>query len=454
MNALHNLPLTLLLATVAAQAPDAVLARYQLDGRPAVVTRGDVALEMAFHLRRGDRGHETCGLLVDTALTRRAAERAQLMPTHDEVRAFWQQLQEQFRAAGRRAEDFPAVRNSDRDQLFDYLAVQIAQERLVRAELGLGPKEAVGPDMLKLWLQEERRKHHVVVDPEQLPAGSCARIGDQELPMVDLGFLLLRTSEDAERDRFVGQLVYLRSIESLAQREGVQLTDQDLDAAIEQRRDDVARDPRYRGVPFEQMLKAEGLTIAALRERRVFRGQVLLGKLADRRFPDAVLQAELAAERQAVLDMVGPRRHLGLIFLRALEEPNALVPRDFPAAEQALRQIHERLAKETFANVASIESEHSQTKQRGGDAGWHRRRSDELPEAVLAAAFALDTGTVSDPIRTEEGVYLVKVLDVDPTPPDHRLVEALRRHKAIELQQQLLRDAAIEMVQPSEAAPR
>jgi len=454
MNVLLALPLPLLLAVTAAQDPTDVLARFRLDAKPAVGTRGDVALEMAFHLQRRDRGQEACSLLVDATLTRRAATAKNLMPTTAEVRAFWQQLQEQLRAAGHRPEDFAAVRNTGEAQWLEDLAVQMAQERLVRTELGLGAKEAVGADMLKLWLQEERRKHHVVTDPELLPIGTCARIDEQDLPLADLGSLLLRTSEDAERDRFVRQLIYLRSIEALCRRQDVQLDDADLDAALQRRRDEAARDPRYRGVPFEQLLKAEGMTVAALRELRVFRDQVLLDKLADRMFPDGELLAELQRDRQLVLDLVGPRRHLGVIFARALEEPNALVPLDFPAAAQKLQQVRERLGQETFANVASIESDDPPTKQHGGDAGWHRRRSGELPDAVLAAAFALAQDEVSPPVRCEDGCYLVKVLEIDPVPPDHRLVERLRRYKALELTQQLLRDAAIEMVAPNDAAPR
>lgn len=454
MKVLLAFPLSLLLAVASAQEPADTLARFQLDGAAAVVTRADVAIAMAFRMRHGDRGRDACDQLVDAALTRRAAERRRLMPTREEVAAFWQQLQDQLRAAGQRPEDFAAVRNSGIEQWYRDLAVQLAHERLVRDELGLGPKETVSPDMLKLWLQEERRKNDVVVDPELLPAGSCARIAGEDVPLVDLGFLLLRISEDPERDRFVRELIYLRSLESQARRDRVQLTDQDLDQAVQKRRDDVARDPRYKGVPLEQLLKAEGLTIAMLRQLHTFRGQVLLDKLAQQRFQDADLQAELARDRQTVLDLVGPRRHLGVILVRALEHPNTLVPFDFPAAERKLQQVRERLTKETFANVASIESEHEPTKQRGGDAGWHRRRTGELPEALLAAAWALGADEVSQPVRCEEGVYLVKVLEIDPMPGDQRLIEQLRRYRAIEWSQQLLRDAQIEMVPTNDAAPR
>ncbi|MBX3464427.1 MAG: peptidylprolyl isomerase [Planctomycetes bacterium] len=454
MNASSVLSLLLAAVTAAPQDPAEALARFQFDGRPAVVTRADVALEMAMHLRRRDRGKEACDMLVDAWLTRRAAQQAKVMPTREEVAAFWRELQAQLRAAGREPDDFAAVRNTSLEQWYEDLAVQMAQERLVRHTLGLGANEAVSPDMLKLWLQEERRKSKLVTDPDALPAGSCARIDGTDLPLADLGFLLLRTSEDAEVDRFVRQLVYLQAIERLGRREGVTLAEADLDRAIAQRRDEAARDPRYRGVPLEQLLQAEGLTVPALRQLRVFRGQVLLDKIALHRFPDADLLAEIQRDRQAALDLVGPRRRLGVIFVRALAEPNLLVPLDFPAAERKLNGVRERLQRDDFAHVAAVESEDGPTRAQGGEAGWHRRRSGELPEAVLAAAFALPAGGVSAPVRSEEGCWLVKVLDVDPTPSDQRLLENLRRYRAIELSQQVLHDADIQLLHRAGEAKR
>ncbi len=443
MNVLAALPLALLAARP--QDPPEVLAEFQLEGKPATVTRTDVALEMAFHLRRRDRGKQATDVLIDTLLTRRAATKQNLMPKEAEVRAFWEELQQQLRAAGKRPEDFPAVRNTGMAQWYEDLSVQMAHERLVRRELGLGTAESVSGDMLKLWLQEERRKSKVVTDSDQLPAGTAARVDDSDLPILDLGFLLLRTSEDHERDRFVHQVVYLQSIEALARRENVQLTATDIADAVQHRRDDAARDPRYRGVSLEQMLKAEGLSIEALRDLRVFRAQVLLDKLAQKRFPGPVLAAELARDRQVVLDLVGPRRHLGIVFVRALEEPNGLVPLDFKAATKQLEGVRARLRKESFTTVATIESQDPATKPNGGDAGWHRRRSDKLPAPVLAAAFALADGEVSAPVRTDEGCYLVKVLAIDAVPSDDSLVELLRAYRAQELAQQLLKDAAIKI---------
>lgn len=444
MNRFLAVPLLLLAPATVCQDPADVLARFRIDGRPTVVTRADTALEMAFHLRRRERGREATDLLVDAELTRRAAQRAGCMPTPQEVEPYWRALQEQLRAAGHSPADFPAIRNTGREQWLADLAVQVAQERLVRNELRLGAEEEVSPDMLKLWLQEERRRVGVVTDQDELPAGAAAKVGETQIPLIDLGLLLLRTSEDHERDKYVQQVIRLQLVEALGRRHDVELTAADLDAAIATRRAEIAREPRYGGMSYEQLLQTEGMTIAALRELRVFRAQVLLDKVAAKLFPAGELLAELQRDRQHVLDLVGPRRHLGTILVRALEEPNGLVPRDFAAAERHLQEVTRRLDEETFANVAAIESEDPRTKGAGGDAGWHRRRSGELPDALLAAAFALAPGEVSAPVRTEEGVWLVKVFAVDPPPTDEQLVARLRQYKSLELSQQLVREAEIE----------
>jgi len=430
----------------APQQPADELATYVLRGKPAVVTRTDVALEMAFHLRRRDRGQQAAEHLVASTLTRQIASQKNLLPAEKEVRAFWAELQDQLRAAGRRPEDIAAVRNTGETQWLADLAVQMAQERIVRAELGLSAKEAVTGDMLQLWLQEAKAKADVVVDADQLPPGTALRVGGADVPLIDLGMLLLRTAEDDERDRFVRQVVWLTTLETLARDEGVQVTPADLDASVQRRRDDAARDARFRGVTFENVLQTQGLSVAALRELRTFRAQILLDKLAAKRFPIEALAAELAADRRSVSDRVGARRRVGLIFVRASDEPNGLIPRTFTAAQQHLERVRERLGKETWENVARIESEHASSKMQGGDAGWHRRTSDRLPEPMLAAAWALPAGEMSLPLRTDEGCFLVKVLEVEAEPEDAVLLQRLREWKAQDLSQRLLADAKIEFV--------
>ena len=433
-------------ALAAPQAPDEVLATYKLKGEPRTVTRADVALEMAFHLRRRDRGREACEMIVDTALTRAEAAQHGLTPTRADAEKFWEELKQQLRAAGVDPDGVAAVRNTGEDQWLEDLKVQIAQERLVRRELGLPKDEKVSGDMLKLWIGEARKRHQVETDPEKLPVGTAAKVDGREVPLMDLGMLLLRTSEDFERDRFIRQVVYLQSIEQQAAELSLRIREEDLDRAVEARRAQAKKDPRFAQAKFEDLLKVEGLTVASLRELRTFRSQILLDKLVLANFSDEQLKKELEEQREDVLELVGPRRRVGMIYVRAQAEPNAIVTRSFDMAKEHLLKVRERIAKDGFAATASIESEHGPSKREGGDLGWHRASTKQLPAVIAKAAFALGTAEVSMPLQDDNGCYLVTVLDKEPMPADDELVRQLRVARGKQFSEAIIQSAAIEIV--------
>lgn len=447
MTLLTTLSLSLAAFALPPQEPNDVLATFQLGGKPAAVTRTDVAVEMAFHLRRQELGLQACDVLVDAVLTRRAATKKNLMPTDEEVRRFWADLQAQLRAAGKKPEEFAAVRNTGEAEWLRYLAIQMAQERLVRAELELGPKDPVSGDMLRLWQQEARKQAKIEIDPDVLPIGSAAVIDGETIPMVELGTLLLRTSEKQEVETFINYVVYFQSIEALARQHGIELTAADIDKGIEARAAEAARNPRFRGLAFEQLLKtATGMTLQALKQSHVFRSKVLLQKLSEKIYPADTLRADLERDREAILEQVGPRRRISLIFVRALDEPNALIPLDFPAAEKKIAEVRQRLEKDTFDVIARIESQEPASKAQGGDLGWHTRKSPSIPESVLAAAFALAADEVSQPVRDKDGYLLVKCTDIEPPLADEQLLERLRELRSKELSAKILADAKLEVL--------
>jgi parvulin-like peptidyl-prolyl isomerase len=398
------------------QAPREILARFQLDGKPAVVTRTDVAVEMAFRQRRQDLGRQACEVLVDAALVRQAATAKQLLPNEAEVRSYWQSLQAELRAAGQRPEEIAAVRNTDEAELLEFLSLQLAQERLVRAELRLQADAKVSGDLQRLWVQEQRQRSKIITDPDELPAATAAMVDGKPIAMIDLGLMLLRTADDSERQRFIQQVVYLQCLEAAGRKHGVEAGPADLATALANMAKEAQGDPRYRGLSFERLLETQGLTPTSLLQSRVFRAKVLLAKLGERLFSAAEFAAARERDAQALLDTAGPRRRLAMIFLRATKEPNALIPLDHAAANAQLLKLRERLATEQFEVLARIHSQEPQSKAQGGDLGWHHRRSQGLPEPLLAAAFALAEGELSQPIATDDGCFLLKLTAVEPMP--------------------------------------
>jgi hypothetical protein len=69
-----------------------------------------------------------------------------------------------------------------------------------------------------------------------------------------------------------------------------------------------------------------------------------------------------------------------------------------------------------FGPLAIDYSEHQASRYKGGDIGWLSEGRDyRWPEPVVSAGFALDQkGEVSDLIETDQGLYLVKLLDRRP----------------------------------------
>lgn len=88
------------------------------------------------------------------------------------------------------------------------------------------------------------------------------------------------------------------------------------------------------------------------------------------------------------------------------------LPADAPGAQAdkarvELLKLKARLAKgESFATLAEKHSD-CPSSARGGDLGWFTRQAMVAPFAE--AAFALEPGAVSDPVRTEFGWHLIKV---------------------------------------------
>ena len=78
------------------------------------------------------------------------------------------------------------------------------------------------------------------------------------------------------------------------------------------------------------------------------------------------------------------------------------------ARERAERVLEELRAGADFANMAVTHSD-GQKALEGGDLGW--RLASDLPTMLADAVLRLDTGDVSEPVRSASGFHLVKFVD-------------------------------------------
>lgn len=112
-----------------------------------------------------------------------------------------------------------------------------------------------------------------------------------------------------------------------------------------------------------------------------------------------LLAQKLQDQLQEQAPTAGPQVHLQSILAETEDDAKSVLAR----LEQG----------EDFAQVAIEVSQDTQSKEKGGDLGWIPRGI--LDQELEDAAFSLKVGSLSGPIETSQGLYVIKVLERDET---------------------------------------
>lgn len=145
-----------------------------------------------------------------------------------------------------------------------------------------------------------------------------------------------------------------------------------------------------------------------------------------------------------------------------LNRDNFMVPRQYdlqqifiaiPAGgdkktEDAAQKKAEDLARKAkaknanFADLARLNSEHKPSADKGGDLGW--APEPQIAPEIRSQITGMSKGDVSDPIRTEAGWHIVRMVDTKPAAPRplaevrDTVIAALRQRKTQENEQAYL----------------
>lgn len=211
-------------------------------------------------------------------------------------------------------------------------------------------------------------------------------------------------------------------IEAQARELNFEASDSDIDAAIE----DVKRQNGIDGAQFEQLLGQEGYSMASYRafmKKHLTRMKIVNLKVRGKvKIADEDVKAEYAKlVRDESQDFEVHARHLLV----------QLAPKPTDEQVEAGRLKAVALMKEAtkpgvdFAELAKAKSEGPSAAD-GGDLGFFRRGT-MVPE-FERAAFKLEVGGVSEPVRTKFGWHVIKVEERRSTPPKpfEELKDAIR----------------------------
>lgn len=233
------------------------------------------------------------------------------------------------------------------------------------------------------------------------------------IQMVIVTSRLPRNSETAQR--LAPQVLRTLIDEQLQIQEAAEQNVSISDSEMERARSDLEQRNGLRPGQFDEFVQRLGVDPATV--ERQLRANLLWSKLVQRRFAG---QVEISAEeveetRVRLADQVGKEQKRVSEILLTIDDPS----REGEMTELATRLVSQLRNGASFASVARQFSQAANANI-GGDIGWVV--PDQLSPELAEAAARLDTGEISDPIRSVVGYHILQISDTrvlaKPNPDD------------------------------------
>lgn len=190
----------------------------------------------------------------------------------------------------------------------------------------------------------------------------------------------------------------------LADRAGVRVDEETLNRTIAR----IAEENRMTLGEFRAVLEQDGYDFADFRED--IRKEILISRIQQRQIAERVSVSEQEIDNflttQKMQGNAGEEYRLAHILIAV---PDASSPERLRAARERAEDILKNLRNGADFQETAIAVSDGQQALEGGDLGW--RKLAELPTLFVDAANAMDTGAVSDLIRSPSGYHIIKLLD-------------------------------------------
>ena len=216
-------------------------------------------------------------------------------------------------------------------------------------------------------------------------------------------------------------------------------------AQIDQAEANIAAQNQMDIAQLRANLERRGTTQAAFRQQ--LRDQLTINRLQERemesriKITDAEVETALAARKIAANDPQNQEINLGHLFLALPENPSAVA---LAQAQQQAQKILDRLkAGDSFESL--VQEFSAAERSNAGQLGL--RRADRYPPLFVNASQALAVGAVSQWVRSDAGLHLLKVIErrvngLSDTQVQHHARHILLRPDASLTQQQAIQQLA------------
>ena len=211
---------------------------------------------------------------------------------------------------------------------------------------------------------------------------------------------------DALRRQVLERLILRRLQLQIARNSGMRVDDESLNRTILR----IAEQNELTLREFRDAVERDGHDFARFREE--IRDDILIAEVRRRRVENQINISQ--GDIDDYISMMESRgteadRHRYRIGHILIAVPDGASSEEIDDARgRAERVLEELRAGADFANMAVTHSD-GQKALEGGDLGW--RLASDLPTMLADAVLRLETGDVSEPVRSASGFHLVKLVD-------------------------------------------
>jgi parvulin-like peptidyl-prolyl isomerase len=431
---------------VGAAVAQAAAAQSERSG-PAASARGAELSWAEFHELVLDRhamsqvGREALQHLVRARLLDRLASESKLVIPERELDAKLRELEAEVKRAGEAGslDEYLAAKRVPKPKFREFLRLGLVQERLARRALGIADNRPINAEQQEMWLDQIVQQRGLQTPPPPWKDGVVARCGDLEIKLGEFLPHLVEqlTSDDVDED------CHRALLAKLAQARMPDLSSEALERALDdelaRRRAAALNDPKTKGLSFEQLLAAQGLTVDVLRRDPAVRSAALAHVWVERNFGEAGLRRVYDEERALFDARFGEAYETRAIFLRGAKFTNEFNPRTFEDAERELERLAPQIkSREDFERFAKLRSEDPATRERGGLLGYITAGDENAPEPLRTALFVGggSPDRLVGPVRIPAGVLLAWAGPKRPTPG----WELMREHVHNELRRRFIEE--------------
>ncbi len=205
------------------------------------------------------------------------------------------------------------------------------------------------------------------------------------------------------RKQVLERLILMRLQLQLAERTGVRVDDETLNAAM----GNIAKQNHLSLSEFRSVLERDGFDFADFREN--IRKQIIIGRLQQRQVNNLVTVTDQEVENFLATQKGAGQSsdyHLAHILIAL---PEGATPAQIQTARSRAEQVLERLrGGANFQETAVAVSDDRQALE-GGDLGW--RTAAQIPSLFTDVVPKMQPGQVSDLIRSPSGFHIIKLLE-------------------------------------------